>query len=192
MKQNPKTRSKIRQEIVTTNISEETGEVLNQNKKVRRFNPKFNSQKGYLWWNKKGGVKSFYTIPFPQEMSMLDRGRIATLTKYIWGDTNCLGYRGHGGFRAYDAKGIGKIIGLNELRANRFLKRMGKLRLIKAIPVQFGERVEMQHYVNPLYYFSSKYLSSNLYTLFHEELEYYVPEWVKEEFAKTDREEQAN
>lgn len=192
MSQHPKTGSKIRQEIVTTNINEETGELLGQSKKIRRFNPKFNSKRGYLWWNKKGGVKSFHAIPFPKDMSMLDRGRVATLTKYIWGDTNCLGYRGHGGFRAYDIEGIGEIIGLNEKRATQFLKRMDKLKIIKAIPVKFGERVETQYYVNPLYYFSSRYLSSNLYTLFHEELESFIPEWVKAEFAKTGREEQAN
>lgn len=179
-------KQKIRQEIVRTNIDSKTGEVLGQTKQVRHFDAKFNPNRGYLWWNQKGGSKSFFNVPYPQDMSMIDRGRLATLSKCIWGDTNCLGYRGHGGFRPYDVEQIGKLINLSAEQAERFLARMKKMGVIKPIFVTFEKRDEIQYYINPLYYFSSKYLSSNLYALFHEELEEHIPDWVKEEFAKAE------
>lgn len=184
MGKNKKMNQKIRQEIVKTNTDAATGEVLGQTKQVRHFDAKFNRVRGYLWWNQKGGAKSFFDIPFPKDMSMIDRGRLATLSKYIWGDTNCLGYRGHGGFSPYSVEQVAKLIEVNSEQAERFLVRMKKMGIIKPIFVTFGERCETQYYINPLYYFSNRYLSANLYALFHEELEAYLPDWVKEEFAK--------
>jgi len=176
-------KQKIRQEIVKTNLDDQTGELLGQTKQVRHFDAKFNPGRGYLWWNQKGGVKSFFNIPYPKDMSMIDRGRLATLSKYIWGDTNCLGYRGHGGFKPYDVEQIGELIELNMAQTERFLARMKKMGIIKPVYVAFGDKYETQYYINPLYYFSNRYLSANLYTLFHEELEDHLPEWVKQEFA---------
>jgi len=195
LSENKKMKQKIKQEIVRTNMDEQTGEILSQTKQVRHFDAKFNPGKGYLWWNQKGGAKCFFNIPYPKEMSMIDRGRLATLSKCIWGDTNCLGYRGHGGFRPYDIEQIGELIQLGKEQAERFLSRMKKMGVIKPIFVAFGESYETQYYINPLYYFSSRYLSGNLYALFHEELEDHLPDWVKAEFAKADstrRAKQAN
>ena len=185
-------KQKVRQEIVKTNIDTKTGEVLRQTKQVRHFDAKFNSDRGYLWWNRRGGAKIFFNIPYPEEMSMIDRGRLATLSKHIWGDTNCLGYRGHGGFKPYNLEQIGKLVNLSEPQAKRFLMRMKKMGTIKPVFVTFGDRYETQYYINPLYYFSSRYLSANLYALFHDELEEYLPDWVKEEFAKADAKKKVN
>jgi len=172
---------------LTREIDLDTGELLREVKKQRLIAKKFDPGKGYLWRNRGGGVKSFFDVPFPDGMSMIDRGRIATLSRYIWGDTNMLGYRGFGRIKPYSVEGIGKLIDLTPGQAELFVKRMIKYTVIKAIPVRFGDTIEIQHYVNPLFYFVGPRLSGNLYALFHEEMEKYVPDYIKEAFAKSDK-----
>lgn len=184
--------NKILREVRTQDIDISTGEVINEFKTKSYYSKRFDPEKGYLWRNKGSGAKTFFDVPYPEKMSMIDRGRMATLAKYIWSDTNMLGYRGHGRIKPYDVKGIGKIVKLNEKQAQSFLNRMIKLGIIKKIEVPFGEELETQYYVNPLYYFVGPRLSANLYALFHRELEYYLPEWVKQEFAKADVKQKAN
>lgn len=161
----------------------ETGEVTQGKSEVTFINPWFDDEKGYLLWPRKNFAKSYQTVDFPKELNWAERGRLATLAKKIWSNTNMLGYRGNGGIRPYDIKQIGKIIGLKERAATRFMRKMEKHRIIKPIPVKFGDRVEVQYYFNPVYYFSNNRLSFNLYLLFHEELDPLLPDWVKKEFA---------
>ena len=163
-----------------------TGEVLGKNKQQKFLSKRFDPGKGYLWRSSGGGVKTFFDVPYPENMSMIDRGRMATLAKCIWHDTNMLGYRGHGRIKPYGIEGIGKIIGLDAKKASAFIRRMIRLGVIKDIPVPFGEEIEIQYYVNPVYYFAGPRLSGNLYVLFHRELDELLPEWVKQEFAKAD------
>lgn len=180
--------NKILEETVVNKYDVETGERIHQRTKTRYLSKRFDAGKGYLW-RSGAGVKSFFDVPFPESMSMIDRGRMATLSRHIWHDTNALVYRGHGRLKPYDVAGIGLLLGLSPAQADAFIKRMKKLRIIKQIPVPFGEKIEQQYYVNPLYYFRGPRLSGNLYALFHEELEEYVPDWVKEEFAKADEQQ---
>ncbi len=178
--------NKICKEVLTREFDPNTGEVFRQHKKQQFVASKFDPAKGYLW-RSRDGVKSFFDIPFPEAMSMIDRGRMATLSKHMWGDTNMLGYRGFGRIKPYDIDGIGRLVDLNPKQAELFVRRMQKYTVIKCIPVPFGEKIELQYYVNPLYYFKGPRLSGNLYELFHEEMEKYVPEWVRIAFSKSDK-----
>jgi len=175
---------KIREDTVKTKIDTSTGEILGVQSKTSYFSARFDEARGYLWKPQKGGARMFNEVPFPAAMSMIDRGRMATLAKHIWSNTNMLGYRGHGGVRPYSSSRIGELVGLSPEQSERFLKRMEGLEIVKSIKVPFGDRVEVQYYINPLYFFSGSRLSLNLYALFHEELEKHLPGWVKEEFAK--------
>ncbi len=175
---------KIKRDTVVTKTMVETGEVIDQYKQTTYFPARFDEEKGYLWKVQSNGARMFSEVPFPEKMSMIDRGRMVTLAKHIWSKTNMLGYRGHGGVRPYSVKQIGELIDLSPEQTERFLKRMYGLEMIKPVSVPFGERIEIQYYVNPLYFFSGNRLSLNLYALFHEELEKHLPDWVKEEFAK--------
>jgi len=175
---------KIRKDTTVTKTRVDTGEVVDQYSQTSYFPARFDEEKGYLWKPQKGSSRMFHEVPFPEGMSMIDRGRMVTLAKHIWSKTNILGYRGHGGFRPYSVKQIGDLINLTEEQAERFLKRMQKIEMVKPVSVPFGERNEIQYYVNPLYFFSGSRLSLNLYALFYVELERHLPGWVKEEFAK--------
>lgn len=183
---------KVREDTVITRTDTRTGEVLGQKKKVNFFPARFDEEKGYLWKPQKSSARMFNDVPFPKKMSMIDRGRMATLAKHIWSKTNMLGYKGHGGIRPYSVEQLGKLIDLNVEQTERFLKRMYALEMIKPIQVPFGERIEIQYYVNPLYFFSNNRLSLNLYLLFREELDKHLPDWVKEEFSKAEPERKTN
>lgn len=183
MGQNKKMK-KVRIDILRTETDPVTSEVLSRFNKISFCNARFDDERGYLWKPKTGGARMFNEIPFPDGMSMIDRGRMATLAKHIWNKTNMLGYRGHGGVRPYSVAQIGKLVGLTPEQAERFLKRMQNTGIIKPVSVPFGERIEIQFYINPLYFFGNSRLSLNLYVLFHEELDKHLPEWVKEEFSK--------
>lgn len=181
----PKMNQLLKETVATTkNLS--TGQVMKTETRSMFISPQFDEERGYLWWNQKEHSKSFKTVPFPDEMSMIDRGRMATLAKCILGKSNMLGYKGHGGLRPYVVEQIAKIIKTDVKQAQRFLTRMEKLRIIKLISVPFGERTEIQIYVNPVYFFAGSRLSLNLYLLFQDEMKHHVPDWVKDEFAKVD------
>lgn len=182
---------KLVRETNSTVFNPHTGETTLEKKEISFLNPWFDEEKGYLLWPRKNFAKSYQTIDFPKELNWAERGRLATLAKKIWSNTNMLGYRGNGGIRPYDIKQIGEIIGLKERAAGRFMRKMELLKIIKQIPVKFGERTEIQYYFNPVYYFSNSRLSFNLYLLFREELDVFVPDWVKKEFAgiKTTKDE---
>jgi len=175
---------KVRVDTIVKRTKQSTGEAVGQYTKTTFCNARFDDERGYLWKPKSGGARMFNGVPFPREMSMIDRGRMATLSKHILSKTNMLGYYGHGGVRPYTVDQIGRLISLTPEQSGRFIKRMQTLEIIKPIPVPFGERTEIQYYINPLYFFGNSRLSLNLYVLFHEELDKHLPEWVKDEFSK--------
>lgn len=188
-KQNMK---RLRRDTKTTITDMETGEIKPGKSSITYFPPRFDEEKGYLWWTQKTYAKMFCSVPYPKDLSMIDRGRLATLAKCIWSKTNMLGYKGHGGIRPYDIGQIAKIIETDVKQAAKFMNRMAAARIIKPVKVPFGERIETQYYVNPLYFFADNRLSLNLYLIFREELDAHIPAWVKEEYSRGIQEEQYN
>lgn len=181
MKQKSK---RLRKDITTRVIDVETGEVKSEKTNTTYFPPRFDEEKGYLWWAQKAHTKSFCDVKFPEEVSMIDRGRLLTLMKHIQPGTNILGYRGHGGFRPYNVEQIANLINTTPEQTKRFLRRMEKAKIIKPIPGTVNGRVVNQYIVNPLYFFAGNRLSINLYDHFREELNPHLPDYVKIEFAK--------
>ena len=175
--------AQVLRETVIKDFDKKTGELKKEVKKVINIDSVFDEDRGYLFWNQMDYTKTFQNIDFPQDLSDDEIGKLTRLSKKIYSTTNMLGYRGNGGVKPYSAKQIGELIGLKERNALRFLKKMQKFKIIKPIPVDFGDRVEMQYYFNPIYYFSNRRLSLNLYLLFHEELDEVLPDWVIKEYA---------
>jgi hypothetical protein len=175
---------KIRRDTVTTDTNLATGEIMNQRQAVQYFAPRFSQSKGYLFRNQKGMVRWFPDIPLPEEMTMIDCGRMLKLSKYIHSDDNCFGYRGHGGFRPYSAIELGTFVGLNEEQSIKFMRRMTRLKIIKERTSLLGDKL---YFANPLYFFANNRISLTLYSIFREELEPYLPPWVIEEFTYANR-----
>jgi hypothetical protein len=169
----------------TRYINQNTGEIYSN--KVRHIATQFDEEKGYLFWARKSFAKSFLDVDFPKDMTMKERGQMATLAKKIWSNTNMLGYRGNGGIRPYNDIQIGQVIGLKEYQAKKFIRKMISLGIIARATVEVAGRREVQYYVNPVYFFSSNRIPLNLYLLFRKELDKVLPAWVKDEYAKAGR-----
>jgi len=180
-KTNEKSGGKMLKE--TRYIEEETGELRGKN--VRYIASSFDEEKGYLFWARKGFAKSFLDIDFPPETTMKERGQMATLAKKIWSNTNMLGYRGNGGIRPYNEKQIGEVIELKEYQAKKFVRKMIDLGIMAKVNVEAGEKKEVHFYVNPIYFFSSNRIPLNLYLIFRNQLDCYLPDWVKAKYAET-------
>lgn len=164
----------------TQYIDENTGEICAD--KARFISAAFDEEKGYLFWVRKNFAKSFQDVDFPSEMSFTEIGRMAKLAKKIWSNTNMLGYRGHGGIKPYNVEMIGEVIGLKPRQAARFVDKMIRLGVMAKVTVQAEKKREVHYYINPLYFFSSNRLPLNLYLIFRNQLDPFLPNWVIHRF----------
>lgn len=177
--------NRFKREINESVTDMETGEIKQKPAKVSYFPAKFDPDKGYLFWTQASGSRVFSKVPYPKGMSKADIGNLAILSKHLWGKTNILGCRTRKGARPYTVKEIGMLLDMNEEQAARYLKRAQGFGVIKPISVPFGDLVEVQYCINPLYYFAGNRLSPYLYMHFRHELDEHLPDWVKQEFADT-------
>ena len=167
---------------ITTIVDEETGEVLSS--KQQGIGKRFDPEKGYLFRNQAGGFSQFYDVPFPDEMTDAEIGRMTRLAKKMWGSTNMLGYRGNGGIKPYGIDGISKVIGLHQRQTYTFMDKMINLGVIAKVRIESKGQVDYQYYVNPLYYNSSNRIPLNLYLLFRVQLDPYIPSWAKKLYVE--------
>lgn len=167
---------------VTTYIDDSTGEIVAQRR--QGIGNRFDHEKGYLFRNQAGGFSQFYDVPFPEDMTDIEIGRMSRLAKKMWGKTNMLGYRGNGGVKPFDVKGIGMVIGLEKSQAYTFLNKMAKLGIIAKVKIESEGQTDYQYYVNPLYFNSSNRIPLNLYLLFRKQLDPYIPIWARRLFVE--------
>lgn len=163
-------------------VDETTGEIVSD--KSRTISAAFDEEKGYLLWPRKNFARSFADIDFPAQMTMIDRGRMATLAKRIWSNTNMLGYRGNGGVRPYDYSKIGEVIGLKERQARTFVDKMVRFGVMAKVNIEIEGKKEIHFYVSPLYFFSSNRIPLNLYLIFRKQLDAVLPQWVIQRFRE--------
>lgn len=169
-------------------VNKKTGEVV-YNVPLGYFPPRFDEERGYLFWNQKSQSAQYADVDFPAEMNMVDRGRLATLAKRIWVNTNCIGKRCRNGskqFEPCDLDDIGQIIGLSPRYAKEWLDKMIVLGVMALVEVTVENQRDTQYYINPIYYSSSDRLSLNLYLLFRRQLDRHLPEWVRERYAESE------
>jgi len=164
-------------------IKKDTGEVVAFYEK--EFCPRYSPSKGYCLWPRAYYTKQFTSVKFPDELTMKERGMLATLSKEVFADTNMLGRWSRGSVRPLTVEEIGEITGLKKSQTYVFLKKLIRLNILRRVKVEIGDRrVETQFYLNPLYYSSSNYISLNLYLVWKDQLDPLLPGWVKEEFAR--------
>jgi hypothetical protein len=162
----------------TTIFADElTGEIYSQ--KSQLTGKRFDHEKGYLFRNQAGGFSQFYDVPFPDDMTDIEIGRMTRLAKKMWRNTNMLGYRGNGGIKPYDIGGIARVIGLQQRQAYNFINKMIALGVVAKVRIDSKGMTDYQYYVNPLYYNSSNRIPLNLYLLFRKQLDPYIPSWAR-------------
>lgn len=171
--------------IKETKLISDDGEIIKNN--IHHIAAAFDEEKGYLFWARKSFAKSFMDIPYPPGMNHSEIGKMAILAKKIWSNTNMLGYRGNGGVKPYTPEQIGKFIDLGPRQAGRFIDKMIRIGILARVKIETGGKKETQYYVNPVFYFSSNRIPLNLYLIFKDQLDRFLPDWVKQEFSKNNK-----
>lgn len=153
--------------------------------RIKSYIPdRFDDEKGYLFWNKTSFVKTFQDVELPKELRKVDIANLFLLSKRIYSDTNMIGYRSNGRIRPMGIKQMAEAIKDTERHTVTFIKRMVKLRIIAKVNVEVGSDKTTQYYFNPIYFFSSNRLSYNLYCLFQNDIDPFLPAYAKEGFHR--------
>lgn len=166
---------------VVKNINEKTKKVMSEKEK---YIEDILTEDGYKVPVHKLGAKIFADIPFPDDMTDSEIGKMARLAKLMVADSNMLGYRARAGIKAYTYEQIIQIVGLSHKRGKEFMDKMKRLKVIMVSKRTLGEITQDEHYINPAYFFSGRRIHMNLYLLFREALDPVLPEWVRKEFWK--------
>lgn len=148
------------------------------------YPPRYDPERGYLFWPQKTFAKQFSEIPFPSDMTDTDIARMARLAKRIWSNSNVLvSGKTHGPKSPIDVDEMGVMLNASRRSVEEFLRKMNGLGVIAFSDVTLRGKTERFYYVNPLYFFSSNRLPLALYLMFREEINAYLPDWVKHEFG---------
>jgi hypothetical protein len=162
-----------------TYYDESTGEIYST--RIRHIDV-FNEE-GYLFWANKYFRKQFADVNLSDYIGTgEDFRRVHILAEKIYKDTNIISIRiSDRKVRPADLEDISLILGLSVRRTREFLNRMIKKQVI-ARRVDLVGSVETEKYVlNPIFFFSAKRLTPDLYFLFQESLDRYLsPRTIKE------------
>lgn len=144
----------------------------------------FDYEKGYLFKN-----RSYYFKSFKVDNRLSDKvsdfadiGRLHVLAENTYADTNMIAYYKNKKYYPAEIKEISEMIRLCERNTKDFVKRMINLGIMAKAIVNSNEQIDVQYYLNPLYFLSSKYLSPGLYMLFKKQLDEHLPQWVINKF----------
>jgi len=145
---------------------------------------RFDEEKGYTFWNQKHGSKQFSDVPFPDDMTDAEIGKLTRLAKCIYKDSNMLAYRGNGGVKPHTLKTMAKELKITDRQAERFIKKMIKLEVMAKGKFEIGNTVEVHYFISPVYFFSGKRVNNTLYVLFRNQLDKVLPGWVRNRFVE--------
>lgn len=156
-----------------------TGERLSENKK--RFEV-FNED-GFLFWANKYFRKQFADVNLSDYVGTgEDFRRVHILAEKIYKNTNTISIRvSTRKVRPADIEDISKLINLNIRGTREFLMRMVRYHIIALRVDRVGDTVSEKYVINPIFFFSAKRLSPDLYFLFQESLDSYLhPNTIRE------------
>ena len=159
----------------------DTGEIFNIRKIQYNI---FDEEKGYLFRAKNFNIKQYQDFKLSNVVKDdSDFCKIHKLAEHIYKDTNTICIRiSNRRVRVADIEDISKIINLSHKRTRDFITRMKKLHIIAERVDNVGDMISTKFVFNPLIFSSNKYLSADLYFLFQESLDCYLPGWVTKRF----------
>jgi hypothetical protein len=164
------------------------GNLVRERHNTMRF---FDSDKGYLFRMNKEAVKLFKGYDLPKTLREMDVARVYRLAMATQKESNLICYRSGNALKPMTKQYMSRYLGASERQVTAFLNRMIKERIIGKVKVRVGCDVQVQYYINPIYFFNGKWLNHNLYWIFRKDLDAYLPMWVKERFSDARSEEDA-
>jgi hypothetical protein len=162
-------------------INKETGEILSE--KSSELPDYFDPNNGYRMLARTKSLRTFPTVNFPDGVTRTDMGHLFYLSRAVWANTGALGIIKNRKFKPFDDVALIKYIGLDpHRRGKQWLKRMVNLSMLRSIDVNLPDNIqERQWYVNPIY-FCPMFLSRQSYLIWRDQVEKFIPEYVKRLF----------
>lgn len=137
-------------------------------------------ENGYLFWVKKGNIRTFLDIPLPSVLTWSERGRIEALRHYILRDNQLLVYRSHGKIRPITPAEMADIFQMSARQCKALISKMIDLHIIKPVRIS-----GVTYYAfNPIYGVKDKRLSLQVFIIFQDELKDILPKWVVAKFVQ--------
>ncbi|MBP2631565.1 MAG: hypothetical protein H6Q70_2193 [Firmicutes bacterium] len=155
---------------ITRSVDSVTGQIISRNEYS------INDEKGYLFWRNKAATKSFESMDLPNDLKDYEVAKLYRL------NSNMIMYRSGNVMKAMQIEHIGKYLCMSDRQVKTFMRNMIARKIIARADVKIGNDVQVQYYINPMFFFSGKWLSLNLYLLFKKELDCYLPVWVISRF----------
>ena len=111
-----------------------------------------------------------------------DYANMHLLGENLYKDTSMIAVKRNRKVYPAEIKEMSQIIGLNERYTKEFVQRMMELGVIAKLVINTKETIQVQYHANPLYFTSSKYISSALYMMFRKQLDEHLPAWAIQRF----------
>lgn len=167
-------------------IDQATGEVIASGQRKKWFS-NFRNKQGYLFKPQAHYVRVFTGMKLPKEVKAKDAYRLYLLIDKLENGTNRLVYRSDHTNKSMDVRDIAEYLEMPYTYASTFVAKMIRAGVMARGRIEVGHSKVVSYYFNPLYYIRGKWLSYQLYTLFQDQLDPVLPEWVKRKFAEEHR-----
>jgi len=160
----------------TLNINENTGELINET--IKQFKI-WDEEKGLLWRSKNYSTKMFQDIHLSDFVdNKQDFANVHLLAEHIYKQTNVIMVRvNKNKVRFATLDDISNILNLHIKNVRKFINNMIGLKIIAKRIDKVGDRKEEKYLLNPLFFFSGKYLSADLYFTFKDMLSEFLTPW---------------
>lgn len=164
------------------------GEVYGE--REQRIFSRWHSERGYKLYHNRKSINGISDISFPVEMTPKEIGYSAMLSRYLVGESNLLGYRGAKNvWKAMSPEMMFKKLGVKKSAGYTFMKKMNRLGMIAKVTVELEGTKQVHYYMNPLYFHNGKHVPLNLYLIFQDQIDRYIPKWAQERYAEMQRDD---
>jgi hypothetical protein len=165
-----------------TKVNRETGEILDEVQK--QLPDYFNPDNGYRMLARTKSLRTFPAVEFPKELTRTDMGHLFFLTRAVWANTGALGLIKNRKFKPFNDEELIIHIGLDpKRRGKEWLRKMVKLSMVRSIDVNLPDGTqERQWYINPVY-FCPMFISRQSYLIWRDQIDKFIPAYVKRLFV---------
>lgn len=149
-----------------------TGRILNGEEWKKH---RFDLEDGYSFWLTAYAVRSFPNgFELPKDIGASVCGHLYRCSMMLQPKTNIIVKHYKNYDRPISKQELAEELGLCEKQFRRFLKIATEKRVIK----EYDHKL----YMNPLFFIRGRKLTWQLYTLFQEDLDAFLPQWVIDRF----------
>lgn len=106
------------------------------------------------------------------------------LSNNMFSNTNMLAVRTRHGIEPMDMGTLFELLGVKKRQGFNLINKFIGLGIIAKAQIIIEGEVSTQYYMNPIYFFKGTWLSANLYFIFKDYLDEFVPDDIKDRFVQ--------